>query len=331
MDEASRGLGGVSTGLVHQDKLHDDDSRVVGEGSSEDKIDVKLRKSGTAADVGGPINDDEAYYDDGSNDETRETVNGQALWNGSHSDGSGGQGTANEHKLSVGDNSVSGSDVQASGTIDQFSVPGDQSSGTSGHSSATIDRSSAIGDQSSKTSDQSSGTGDQSHVNNGHALINAGGSLGNDGQAPVGIGQGYIHQGDVPDHDDQRTVVHSVTAFHPVADQKLKSQNIASSHDGRSDNLIVPARSRHHGDLADGQPGVEPHLRGPVELQDDTNSGEEDSAELSEDAESQEVSVVSMVERSREKMLSTIVGAVVLAFFFMLAGMLFALVLSRIE
>ena len=319
---------------MHQDKLHDDDSRVVGEGSSEDKIDVKLRMSGTAADVGGPINDDEAYYDDGSNDETRETVNGQALWNGSHSDGSGGQGTANEHKLSVGDNSVSGSDVQASGTIDQFSVPGDQSSGTSGHSSATIDRSSAIGDQSSKTSDQSSGTGDQSHVNNGRAPINDGGSLGNIGQAPVGIGQGYIHGGEAPEHNNQGTVVHGATSFHPVVKQKSTSQHIASSHDGRvpdRDNLILPSQSRHHGDEAEGQAGVEPRVSGPAELSEDANSPVEGSAGLSEDAESQEVSVVSMVERSREKMLSTIVGVVVLAFFFMLAGMLFALVLSRIE
>ena len=336
VDEAIRGPGDGSPGFIHQDKPDGDDSRVVGADSDEDKIDVGLGESGTAADVGGPRTDDAANYDDRSNDdEYRETSNGQAPWNSSHSDGSGGQGTVNGHKLSVGDGGASGSDGQSTVTGDQSSETGDQSSGTidqlsmtGDQLSTTRDQSPGTSDQSPGTGDQSSGTGDQSHVNNSHALINDGGSLGNDGQAPVAVGQGYL---DVPDHGDQGTVVHVATAFHHVAKPKSSSQNIASSHDGRSDNLIVPSQSRHHGDEAEGQAGVEPRVRGPMEPQDDTNSREEGPAELSEDAESQEVSVVSMAERSREKMLSTIVGAVVLAFFFMLAGMLFALVLSRIE
>ena len=339
VDEAIRGPGDGSPGFVHTDKLHVDDSRMFRGDSDEDKIDVGSGESDTASDDGGPRTDDAVYYDDRSNDdEYRETSNGQAPWNGSHSTGSDVQGTENGHKLSVGDGGASGSDGQStvtgdqsSGTIDQSSAIGEQSSGTDGQSSGTIDQSSVTGDQSSGTGVQSTGTGDQSLVNNGHALINDGGSLGNDGQAPVAVGQGYR---DVPHHDDQRTVVHVATAFHPVAKQKLKSKNIASSHDGRvpgSDNLILPARSRHRGEQAEGQSNDEPHVSGSTELSEDANSREEGSEELNEDAESQEVSVVSTAERSREKMLSTIVGVVVLAFFFMLAGMLFALVLSRIE
>ena len=330
---------------MHQDKPHGDDSRVFGEDSSEDKIDVELGESGTAADIGGPTTHDEAYNDDRSNDdEYRETLNGQTPWNGSHSAGSGGQGTG--PKLSVGDSRGSGSDGQSTVTGDQSpgtgvqssaisglsSATGDMSSGTSGQSPATIDQSPATGDQSSGTGDQANGTGDQYHVNNGQAPIHDGVSRGNNDQAPVGVGQGYIHGDDLPQHNDQRTVVHGATAFHPVAMQKPASRKIASMQD--SDKLILPAQSRHYGvaGQAEGQPGGEPHVRGSTELTEEANSREEDSSELSEDAKSEEeVAVVALLRISRERMLSTIVGAVVIAFFFTLVGVLFALMYSRIE